>query len=245
MRARHRCERDVRRQRLAGGYEEENGVRPYAAFLHFTEDIHCSGAIVSATSELTAAHCYIDTENVTNAYVFAGNVWFRNKEDFEPPTQTRRLKLCRSYNALAVREFDIMICRHEQPWNFDKYFVSPVQIFMFTERLNPAFKLRCQVAGFGRKETGLAVGYLHAYRQVMETWRACRDFASEQFMCTTDTRNKTMCSGDAGGPVVCLVNRRLQLFGLLSASSAPEEECCETPVAWNLVTFLGFFRPKK
>lgn len=244
-----RIKKKGRSKYMNGGVDQKYGEWPHFAHVSIVDEKGypeglCGGVLISDKHVLTAAHC-MGREN------FEGYKTFKNKRikvilgdhrANKKDKHERKFNVsskCVSKRHLDYREkgnrFDWSVLTLDGEVEFDDY-VAPACLPF--EKINHDKEPKCFVVGMGvvkyhedqKHEIAKKVQMMRLKRVSCQKWGIKHDDRSRQCMTKFDHHGDT-CSGDSGGPVVCLSpDKKWTVEGLVSYG---EEKCDgESPVGW-------------
>jgi len=212
--------------RVIAGKTATRGSWPWQILLLKDWKPHCGGSIVGPKHIVTAAHCIEKEEmNPSKFLVAVGEHDTSHREGMERWYRVKKIYEHPDYNQPSMLNNDIAVLEVDPPIMFNRY-AQPVCL---PDKSLPS-GTDCYVTGWGKtRHPGYMTHLLqqakmkivsngecykknHSFMKVPITWK---------MLCTGDggQTRKSSCHGDSGGPVVCPVNGRWELHGLVSFGS--------------------------
>lgn len=212
--------RPDREPRVVGGEETPHGAVPWQVALRYHGRHRCGGVLISRRIVLTAAHCYID-----NMAVVAGTT---NHQDFLTPRQHVKVEkgvVHPDYKKLGPYSYDIALLILERPGLKINENVKPVCL----RHESPNSGTWCEVSGWGAfdpRTPGRPSAILMSAAVPIISLDTCRkkEILGERYQPILDSMlcaghlkgGIDACGGDSGSPLVCELDGRYELAGIVS-----------------------------
>ncbi|XP_047115933.1 granzyme B-like [Schistocerca piceifrons] len=246
--------RFMRHGRIFGPSENriivKRGQYPFMVMIQIFENNKeriCTGSLVTQRAVVTSSVCIIDS--VANILFYAGNCRYIYPEDFEDPTQVRKL----GYLERAQDVFGnttMAYAMTSEKFEVTEY-VSLVS--MHLDVLGPEWRDTCFILGYGVSSPVQNDSHVARY-MVQRVWTriGCVDDPPyESYLCAVkDVFNKTTCEGDMGGPLMCsMAPNGHGLFGIVDGRIAMRSRVmdldCVLPQRENRYLSTGYYQKRR
>uniref|UniRef100_A0A8C6VEC5 Urokinase-type plasminogen activator n=1 Tax=Naja naja TaxID=35670 RepID=A0A8C6VEC5_NAJNA len=258
-----------RKFKIVGGLTASIESQPWIASIFYSRgnQFFCGGSLIDPCWVLTAAHCFSSISSDTSRLIVrlgrsATNASNENDQEFsvekliihEAFSQQNRdynndiaLIKIRSSSGQCAKESDIV-----------KTVCLPSENLMLRDHSN------CEVSGYG-KQSKTAIYYSRVLKSAsvqLIPQSTCKGYyeghkVNENMLCASDLEWKTdSCSGDSGGPLTCMSNGRMLLYGIVSWGDGCAKERkpgvytrVSRYIPWiednmNRIHFKSFYPPK-
>ncbi|KAL1497621.1 hypothetical protein ABEB36_008551 [Hypothenemus hampei] len=237
--------RPTREPRVIGGEETPEGAAPWQAALKHHGKHRCGGTVISRRVILTAAHCY--TENLI-AVAGTNNIYDQNSHKQHARVESGHLHP--DYKKIGPHSNDIALLILEKPGFKLNEFIKPICLTHET----PQPGTWCEVTGWGThdpKTPGRPSNILRSAAVPILSLDTCRkkDVYGGQHQTILDNMicaghlkgGIDACGGDSGSPLVCELNGKYELAGLVSWGEGCAEK--DRPGVYTDVTsFLDWIK---
>ncbi|XP_058044772.1 urokinase-type plasminogen activator [Ahaetulla prasina] len=255
--------------KIVGGQTAPIESQPWIATIFHSRgnQFFCGGSLIDPCWVLTAAHCFSDTGSDTSRFIVrlgrsATNASNPNDQEF----RVERLiiheafsKQTRDYNndiALIKIRSSSGQCAKESA--IVKTICLPSENLMLRDRSH------CEVSGYGKQQK-TAIYYSRVLKSAsvqLIPQATCKRYyeshkVTENMLCASDSEWKSdSCSGDSGGPLTCMSNSRMVLYGIVSWGDGCAKEGkpgvytrVSRYIPWidsnmNRIHFRSFYPPK-
>nr|XP_029729284.1 trypsin-1-like [Aedes albopictus] len=220
---------DSKDTRVAGGVNALAGEYPYIVsiqrtFLFVTSHI-CGGSILNPFHVITAAQCFF-SQTSGRFRVQAGKLTLNQFEATEQTVNVLMTSIHPNYTGQALSPYDVAIVRLQSPFGFNE-FIQPIVLPI----LNTVPAGIVRFAGWGSTSLGLLPSTPSSLQQVRVAIfpnQECQlmmggflPITSANVCLGPMTGGIGACSGDAGGPVVQVVNNQNVLVGIIAWHTTP------------------------
>ncbi|ODM99659.1 Trypsin-1 [Orchesella cincta] len=186
--------------KIVGGEPAYEGEFPYQVRLHYNNQFLCGGSFITVKNKhfvLTAAHCFVYSNDPKNYKVFAGDLKMSDITGNEQIRQVTRIFIHEEYRSLPnTIKNDIALLLINEPFHISD-FVSPINL----PRQDQSTSGTLVVTGWGR---------LNSYRSNTDTLQKVEiDLVSDPlcgFLVPAvryTPKNSTLCGGLFGGKAPC------------------------------------------
>ncbi|XP_070608127.1 urokinase-type plasminogen activator isoform X2 [Erythrolamprus reginae] len=222
-------QRKSRNYKIVGGQMAPIEFQPWIATIFHARgnQFFCGGSLIDPCWVLTAAHCFSSVGSDTSRLIIrlgrsATNVSNANDQEF-------------SVERLIIHEG---FSHHNRDYNND---IALIKIRSSTgqcaresdivkticlppENLRLGDHFHCEVSGYG-KQNKTAIYYSRVLKSAsvqLISQPMCKIYyeghkVNENMLCASDSAWKSdSCSGDSGGPLTCMSNDRMVLYGIVS-----------------------------
>lgn len=244
----HSCGRRVthwrpdREPRVIGGEETPHGAVPWQVALRYHGKYRCGGVLISRRLVLTAAHCFIE-----NMAVIAGTT---NHHDHKQHVKVEKGVKHPDYKKLGPHSYDIAALILEAPGLKLNENVKPA--CLTHESPNPG--TWCEVSGWGTQDPrapGRPSAVLRSAAVPILSLDTCRKKEVyggryqpilDSMLCAGHLKGGIdACGGDSGSPLVCEIDGRYELAGLVSWGDGCAKKG-RPGVYTNVASFLEWIR---
>ena len=176
---------------------------------------YCGGTILDSKTILTAAHC-VDSQGVdyTQHFVMAGSTSVLGGQN---------VKIAQVINHPGwnsdTNDNDISILKLAEPLNLNS---NAQAMCLPSENFDPANGAKCYVSGWGRLEyqgagSGGDLRWVSVPKVSQSSCKNAYWYLTDNMICAGEEQGgKDSCSGDSGGPFVCMENGNPVVTGVVS-----------------------------
>ncbi|CAL1535735.1 unnamed protein product [Lymnaea stagnalis] len=215
------------RKKVINGVDATECQFPWVAHVTGQNDgqIYCGGSIIDSRHVITAAHCLRNRKTGQIASPSMVNVSVGSSNRTRLTTvQVSAIIMDPRYNS-ATKDYDTAILRLDNALTFSDC-VQPICLPSVTD--DPAAADFCEVAGWGLtiygNNTSEATILQHVELPLVDQQRCQNSYftgpetINELKLCAGDyyQGGRDTCSGDSGGPLMCLSKGRYFLYGVTS-----------------------------
>uniref|UniRef100_A0A671MLZ8 Suppressor of tumorigenicity 14 protein homolog n=1 Tax=Sinocyclocheilus anshuiensis TaxID=1608454 RepID=A0A671MLZ8_9TELE len=197
--------RPYKHNRIVGGQNSDVGEWPWQVSLHFQTSGHvCGASVISNKWLLSAAHCFIQPDSISNWLTYSG----LRDQNIKDSVQKRTLKNIithPNYDSMTY-DYDISLLELSDPLNFTNT-VHPICLPAPTHVFSAGSS--CFVTGWGTLREGGSVAQILQKAEVKVINDTVCNMVTEgqvtsRMMCSGYlTGGVDACQGDSGGPLVC------------------------------------------
>ncbi|XP_056251615.1 plasminogen activator, urokinase a [Seriola aureovittata] len=221
--------------RIVGGSFTAIDSHPWVAAIYHKGRFLCGGSLIAPCWVVTAAHCFIQTEEIKteNLFVYLGKTAINETDaDKEQSFFVKKLINHQEYNKSNYNNDIALLMIKGINGGCAVKSASARTVCLPPSHTHLPAGFQCSVAGFGKEKYG-AWRYSQFLKQgevkLLSRTDCKREphykelFTNNMICAASPDWSTDACEGDSGGPLVCEVSGRMFLFGVVSWG----ENCAE------------------